>query len=77
MRWAAGAERATAHAFLNFDKHCQIASTIALLDGKPMTLAGDIRSSAAMSATVVWRTPTAEKGSAVSMIRARVSSGLF
>src|SRR5215470_7879099 len=81
MRSAAGAfERATAQALSSTSlRQClQIASTIAFLEGKKRyTLAGDILSSEAMSATVVLAKPSRRNSaSAVAMIRPRVSSGL-
>src|SRR5215471_2994360 len=74
-------ERATAQARSSSSpRHrWQIASTMAFLEGKNRyTLAGDILSSAAMSATAVFAKPSRRNSaSAVSMIRARVSSDLI
>src|SRR5215471_3274373 len=74
-------DRATAQVWSSSSprQRWQIASTIAFLEGKNRyTLAGDILSSAAMSATAVLAKPRRRNSaSAVSMIRARVSSGLI
>ena len=71
--------RATAQAFSSTSdkQRRQIASTMAFFEGKKRyTLAGDMPSSAAMSATAVLAYPTRRNRiSAVSRIRARVSSG--
>src|SRR5205823_798894 len=73
-------ERATAQARSSSSarQRWQIASMMAFLDEKKRyTLAGDILSSEAMSATAVFAKPSRRNSaSAVSMMRARVSSAL-